>query len=117
MTGKDYSKLKGQYFDYNPTNLDMNDVFVRLQSGTDRFKIASYSYVVEDGNKFMEYLDSIVEDKKLLDIFDKDKNFKFDIENILFSNDDKLLDDTTMAKYKAGVYLGGLRIEPEYTEQ
>lgn len=114
MTEKDYSKLNGQFFDYTPKNLDMNDMFIHIQSLTDEFKIIGYGYVIKDGNKFMEYLDSIVEDKKLLDIFDQDKEyFKFDIENILYGNDDVLLDDTAMVEQKAGVYLGSLRIEPK----
>ena len=118
MTEKDYSKLNGQFFDYTPKNLDMNDMFIHIQSLTDEFKIIGYGYVIKDGNKFMKYLDSIVEDKELLDIFDQDKEyFKFDIENILSGNDDVLLDDIAMIEQKAGVYLGGLRIDPKNDEQ
>ena len=117
MTEKDYSKLNGQFFDYTPKHLDMNDMFIHIQSLTDEFKIIGYGYVIKDGNKFMKYLDSIVEDKELLDIFDQDKEyFKFDIENILSGNDDVLLDDTAMIEQKAGVYLGSLRVDPKNDE-
>ncbi len=110
MSKKDYSKLSGQYFDYKPFNLDKNDVFVRLQS--DDFNIIGYGYVIEDGNKFMAYLDKIVDDKTKLDVFDTDKNFKFDIEDILNSSSDRTLDDIAGAKHKVGIYLGSLRIQP-----
>ena len=110
MSEKDYSKLSGQYFDYKPFKLDKNDVFVRLQS--DDFNIIGYGYVIEDGNKFMAYLDKIVDDKAKLDVFDTDKNFKFDIEGILNSSSDKTLDDIAGARNKVGIYLGNLRIQP-----
>lgn len=32
MTEKDYSKLNGQFFDYTPKNLDMNDMFIHIQA-------------------------------------------------------------------------------------
>lgn len=112
MSEKDYSKLSGKYFDYKPFNLDKNDMFVRLQS--DDFNIIGYGYVIEDGNKFMKYLDKIVDDKAKLDIFDTDKNFKFEIEDIIKSSGDKTLDDIAGAKHKFGIYLGSLRIQSNY---
>lgn len=111
MSEKDYSKLSGQYFDYKPYAIDMNNAFINIQSST--ANIIGYSYIIKDGNKFMKYLDSITEDKSKLKIFDIDKNFKFDIENILECSSDKTLEDIANAEYYAGVYLGSLRVQPK----